>query len=362
MAAVGKGRSLPFARWPATDQALWESLFHKVGLFDDGGRGCRWAPATVISYRQGYGRWLQHCLEHDRLKAAAPLARITPAAIDAFVRVLEDTGKAPHTIASYLEVLRNVAIAADPDVDLWWLTRLVNRLKQHAAPVRPASPPVSIGRLWGAALDQMTRLQRRPLAEPMATAIAYRDALMVALLAFTVVRIKNLRTLSLDRHLVAQTTATWIVVPAGEVKNRRPVERLLPDRLVDALQTYLTVHRPVLLGGRESDRLWISYQGHPLHDHSVRKAVRRTTRRLVGAEVLPHGFRALAVTSIAEDLPGEIDLTPILLEHASARTTERYYNRAAAIRSSRRLGAAYDDLRERLGRDERRRGRPRTVT
>ncbi len=55
---AGARIELPFADWPAADQAAWEALFRKGNRLDGRGAAVHWTEATRKTNRKHYARWL----------------------------------------------------------------------------------------------------------------------------------------------------------------------------------------------------------------------------------------------------------------------------------------------------------------
>ena len=132
-----------------------------------------------------------------------------------------------------------------------WLRRtLDNALK---AQVRPTRDKVSRLR----SIDELAALGERLMEEAESAArwsarrraVAYRDGLMIALLAYRPVRLKNFAMMRLGRHLTRSGACWRILFGADETKSHVAYEALLPSALVPHLERYLAVHRPVLLRG-----------------------------------------------------------------------------------------------------------------
>ena len=98
-------------------------------------------------------------------------------------------------------------------------------------------------------------------------AAAFRDGMIIALLAARPLRLANIVGLSLNRSLVRRGKQWWIQIPAMETKNREPIELAWPELLVPFLDIYLSCHRPVLAlrHGRWTrpigEALWLSIDG-----------------------------------------------------------------------------------------------------
>ena len=63
-------------------------------------------------------------------------------------------------------------------------------------------------------------------------ATAYRDGLLIALLAARPLRLANLVGLTLDRTLFFRNNQWWIQIPAVETKTKEPIELIWPDLLI----------------------------------------------------------------------------------------------------------------------------------
>ena len=109
-------------------------------------------------------------------------------------------------------------------------------------------------------------------------------------------------------------------------------ERIVPlhELCVGTLQTYLRDARPVLLGGKASDRLFISTRGNPMSADAMRKMFKATVRQAgLDDRLSPHDMRHTFATDL---LDGEADLRSVqeMLGHASLSTTQIYTHLSAA--------------------------------
>jgi integrase len=172
---------------------------------------------------------------------------------------------------------------------------------------------------------------------------AYRDGLMIGLLASRPLRLQNLTGLILDETLIKRGEAWWIQIPASETKTKVSIEMPWPDKLVPNLETYLAEHRAgvaALCGSRAgttSDALWLSMYGPPMTNNGIYDRVVARTREGLAQPINPHLFRDCAATSVAIDDPAHVGIASRLLGHRTASTTERYYNQARSLEASRRM-------------------------
>jgi integrase/recombinase XerD len=192
----------------------------------------------------------------------------------------------------------------------------------------------------------MRRLQRGGKKfGPWRTAGGVRDALMVAFLAWRPIRLENLTAIELDRHFAKVENRFWCTFVPAETKEKRPLEFPMPEALTSWLDLYISVHRPLLLRGRKSPRLWISTRSTPMVDNSIYYRVKACTERLVGHPLNPHLFRDCAATTIAELAPEDIGIISRILGHSSLRSAELHYNQAGMLAAGSRYHRTLDEIR-----------------
>ena len=117
--------------------------------------------------------------------------------------------------------------------------------------------------------DKLLRLAERE-DRPAKAARLVQTALLVQLLLMAPVRMRNLRGLRPDRHLVRPPGrkrggggAARLVIPEGETKNGEPLEFPLPPELVRTLDLYLGRHRRHLAARRGRGLAVPGRQGRP---------------------------------------------------------------------------------------------------
>src|SRR3546814_14425765 len=84
---------IPFADWPARDQAAWHQARVDGGPFDDSGALAGYAPRRLHALQSAYGRWLGLLIECTVLAASG----LEPCDDPIVVRAFRDrlTGAAP---------------------------------------------------------------------------------------------------------------------------------------------------------------------------------------------------------------------------------------------------------------------------
>ena len=268
--------SLPFADWPPADQALWRAAVADGDILDGAGPCADWAPTTRNNARKAYGYWLRWLDENGGIDAdVAPVDRLTPKRIAAYISSLEARVAASTVFAYILDLLRYVKRVA-PDRDWAWLIAIKNRLWARASPakdktlrIRPAADLFALGiELMRTAAGITNRYNR------LAAEIQFRDGLVIALLAARPIRLKTLTALEIGRHLVRIDGVYWLRLESHEVKNAMHIEAAF------------------------------------------------------SVAISPHLFRDCAATSVAIEDPEHVRIAAAILGHHSLATTQRYYDQS----------------------------------
>lgn len=350
---VGQRLYLPLREWPQADRDAWESLFVDGDVFDGAGPARHWADATRRTNRQHYARWLGWLRNAGRLDASVcPWQRIEPEAVSCYVRLLHAT-VGSVTLASSLVGLKVVAKAMQPEADWRWLARISNRLGAMAEPRdRRDDLLPSSAALFDSARTELVRLDLTPLSRRLER-VAYRDTLMVLVLAAAPVRLRNLAGLQLDRHLLRRNGGWDLRIPENETKNGQRLLYRLPDEVDGPIRTYVERVRPSFMPEPDCATLWVTFEGVPMVAHSIYCRIDLVTKRLFGQAVNPHRFRAAAATTLVEAAPEQARLASALLGHRYFRTTERYYVRADQIVASRKVHAVLADVRQQTAKKRR---------
>jgi integrase/recombinase XerD len=352
----------PIADWPAGDRAAWNKGVEPAGLFGGGGAGAGWSDTSRFKTARGYAAWLSWLAAHDWLDRNLGAAdRMTQERVAAYVGELEKQ-RAPYTVLCYVQELYDALRVIAPERDWEWLARLSRCLRSRVRPARDKlarlKPIDELAALGGRLMDEA---ESAPEWSARRRAVGYRDGLIIALLAYRPIRLKNLAMMQLGRHLVKAGGAWRILFSAGETKSRVPYEGVLPAALAPRLDQYLAVHRPILIAGEQADGLpnappihreveavWVSEVGTQLEDGALGRRIFIRTRDAFGRGIGPHMFRDAAATSIAVDNPKHVGDASLVLGHVGHRTTEKHYNHARSLEASRRHAATLSHLHQTL--------------
>jgi integrase len=157
-------------------------------------------------------------------------------------------------------------------------------------------------------------------------ALRVQSAVGIAILTNAPMRIKNLASLRLDRHVVETRPGgkRHIVVPAEEVKNRTPLAFEVPDALGALIDVYLARCRP-LLAGDPQGFLFPARKGGAKAPRHFAEQIKRTLRQETGIDLNAHAYRHLAAFLFLREHPGEYETTRLLLGHKDLNTTTQYY-------------------------------------
>lgn len=342
-------RSLRLHEWPQSDRDAWEKAVAPGNVFDGRGPAAHWAPRTKITNIVNYGRWLAFLKNFGLLEMeVSPEFRVTPDVISRYVEHLRPL-MAPRSVLALVVGLKVTIMALAPEVEWRWLKDVCNALNRNSPSSIDKQARLRASQdIYVAAIKQLEQLQKIAI-ESRNMICAYRDTLMIGLLAGRPLRRHNLAGLQIGVHLNRHRGVWHIEVPHYEVKNRRyPLEFDLPPELAPYLEFYIKELRPLLLRGAALDHLWISWDGTALTADAIYHCVSRRTQELLGTKINPHLFRDCAASSLALESPEFARAAAPLLGHLSFATTEKHYVQARQIQASRKLIAALDKVKEEL--------------
>jgi site-specific recombinase XerD len=177
----------------------------------------------------------------------------------------------------------------------------------------------------------------------------FRNGLMMALLAYCPIRLKNFAALEIGRSFVNDDGNWWIVLTAAETKEKREDERPIPAELTVSIARYLEVYRPILAGGKaEFNALWLATNAKPMSYASMGELITEITRITIGIPVNPHLFRTAAATTLAIRAGDKPHAGSALLHHRPGPVMQENYNRASCVTAGKSLGAINQVYRRRV--------------
>ena len=338
-------RCMPVGEWPQKHRAAWETAQRQGSdLLDEHGLASHWRPATCRKVASSYGRYLTFAALRGQIDpCGAPADLLDRDLLRAFIAELEQQ-VAPVTLGQRLTDLHEAFRVMAPEADLEFLRKAARRKAALARPSRnKASKIVHPRQILELGIQLMDKAEAFP-ESAIKRACRYRDGLLLAVVAVRPIRLGNLASICEDRHLIHDRRSYRLQFEGNETKNHRPIDRWLPAELTPYVDRYLSLHRPVLLNGRQDDALWISYQGGRLGERSIYELVCDMTEAKFGVRINPHLIRDCYVTTIAWFDPKHIRAASAVLAHFDPHTAERSYNQADMVSA---LGQYQDDIQAR---------------
>ena len=337
--APGPGvHSLPEGLWPAADRAAWQEARRPSVRLQRGGAASHLRPVVQYDLTKRYGLFLDFLSRSGRLDMSAPAGKqVSPEHVEGYVAELKQRVSSV-TVYGSIQKLRRFTQLIAPQHDVGWLIELERQLYSERRPRPKWHRVVTTDVLVDAGQTLMAEaeLAKRPM---LTRARMFRNGLMVALLAYCPIRLKNFAALEIGRSFVNVDGKWWIVLTAAETKEKRADERPVPEELTESIDRYLEVHRPVLIGGKaETTALWLAINTEPMSYASIGELIAETTRTTIGVAVSPHLFRAAAVTTLATRAGDKPHAGNAILHHGPSGPQENY-NRASCVTAGKSLAS-----------------------
>ena len=341
-------KALPINQWPMADQSTWNAAMATGDRFDGRGAASHWSEASKNSIRAAYGRWLGFLEQNfPLLLNRAPVVRVTPDSIGAYIKLLNNE-VAASTTQIYIDHLLCALRVMIPSHDWHWLKPVVRRLERDVIPKAKRHRMVDSTRLFDLGIVLMVQAEVEPDASPLEKAILYRDGLMIAVLAARPLRRRTLSVIRLDQHIHRIGDHYCLIFSSADTKNKQPIEYNLPVLLTAHLDRYLGHFRGLFPNAERHDGLWASVKGNPLSAGALYRRVISRTKEAFGFSINPHLFRDCAVTTLAIRKPEHVLVGAGLLGQSDLRTIHKHYIHAQTIQAGNAHQAVISKLRRRL--------------
>jgi site-specific recombinase XerD len=305
------------------------------------------ADITRRDLARRYGYFLDHVQRTEGLDSGASAGLlVTPARVERFLAELQ-ARVGSVTVHGTIYKVRRMSELLTPDRDYTWLTEIENDLALVMQPKSKRHRLLYPNVTAEAGMALMAEADAAAHRSALARAEQFRNGLMVALLAFHSIRLKNFAALEIGRTFVTVRDKWWILLPASETKEKRPDERAVDDCLTPWIERYLSIHRPVLARYRNVHAaLWLSSNsGNAMTYSAVGRIISETTMMTVGVGVSPHLFRTSAASSCSIWAGDQPRLASALLHHTDPATTNEHYNRATSLNAAQRFAALIKKVR-----------------
>jgi len=333
-------RSLPINEWPEADRQSWEHSCRPGSRFKPGAAASYLGEVSREDFARRYGAFLGFMQRMGRLDCnLAAAAHVTVPNVEAYIAELNNRVRSV-TVYNCIYKLRRASELLAPTVDYTWLAEIEKDLALVMVPRSKVDRLVLTERLVDAGLTLIVVAQAIAKND-LSRAIRVRNGLMIAVLAFDPIRLRNFAALEIGRTFIEERGGWWITLPAQETKSQRLDERRIPSLLNSAIDLYLKQSRPILIGSRPpNDFLWISSRtGGPLTKKNLGTLISKITFEALGVDVSPHLFRTAAATTAALYGTSMPHLASGVLGHTDPRVTEEHYNRATSANAANIYGA-----------------------
>ena len=333
-------RSLPIREWPDADRLAWEHACRSRTRLKPGGTACYLAEVSRDDFARRYGAFLGFLQRSGRLERNLDAAaQVTLSNVDAYLAELTARVRSV-TVYNCIYKLRRAAELLAPAADYSWLSEIEKDLALVMVPRSKFDRLVFTERLVEAGLTLVAEAQQFAKNE-LSRARGVRNGLMIALLAFCPIRLKNFATLEIGHTFKEVDGRWWVALPSLSTKSHRPDERRVPKLLNRAIDVYLNQSRPVLIGSRPpTNSLWVSSTtGTTMTRKNLGTLISKITFKTLGVDVSPHLFRMAAATTAAAYGGNTPHLASAILGHTDPRVTEEHYNRATSIDAAKTYAA-----------------------
>jgi hypothetical protein len=327
-------RSLPIQEWPDSDRKAWEEACRPGVRLKPGGRASHFAEASLKDFTNRYGAYLGFLQRRGvlDLKAGAA-AQVTRGNVKVYVGELK-TRVSSVTTWNCVYKLRRSAQLLNPKFDFSWLLDMERESALAMTPRSKFDRLVLTTRIVEAGLTLIAGAEYAKSKFEWARAI--RNGLMIVILGLTQIRLKNFVELEIGCTFKEVNGSWWIAVPSGRTKNKRWIEKRLPESLNRAVELYLNQARPILMKSPSPDNsLWISGQtGRRFTYKNLGTLISKITLQTLGVDVSPHLFRTAAASTAAVKLPGFPYLATALLGQADSRIADQHYKRTTSFNAA----------------------------
>ncbi|EDM69983.1 phage integrase [Roseobacter sp. AzwK-3b] len=316
------------------------------------------AASSATTYRYMLLRFVSHVVGHGVApqEITSMEALLQPAHVEGGLRqMLERNGGATctsigDTAGLLLTIAKHLGL---PDETVRALTTYKERLAVHEPGgmtaknrdrLRVLRNPDVLRRL----LHLPEQIIARPLGQHRYKALRMReDAIAIGILLYCPLRVSNLSSLEIDRHLQRPGKGKmFLVIPASEVKNHRPIEFELPAHLVSMIDAHLSDRAPTLCAPRNPYLFPATRKDGPVWRNTLSERIKRRVRDEIGIEMNAHLFRHLAVMIYLDANPGGYEVARQMLGHSSTSRTISVYSGLETISATRSFASLVDKMRE----------------
>lgn len=336
--------TIPLEQFPQTlqdDIDGWIARLANPDLLDDNAPAKPLRPAT-IKHRQFQLRVAASALVHsgkpisqvDSLATLVEFENIKKALRWMIERFEGRPTEAIKGVAVCLQAVARHHVQISED-ELKSVSALIKRLGRDVDGLREKNrqrllqldDPANLAKLLYLPASLAKKAARTEGKYPRRAALQLQAALAIEILLNAPLRIGNLSSLHLTRHLRTigngRNRKVHVHIPAEEVKNAGALDYELPNNVVMLLDLYLTKARPVL-EGKPSDYVFPAQKGGPKPPGHLSRLIKETIREHTGLTINAHLFRSIAgkIHSMAQ--PGDFVTLSHVLNNTLPMTMKAY--------------------------------------
>jgi site-specific recombinase XerD len=334
-------RSLPIDEWSQADRRALEEACRPGIRLKPGGRASHFAKASIEDFVTRYGAYLGFLQRRGILKLkATAAAQVTRSNVKAYLAELKERALSV-TIWNCIYKLRRMSQLLNPKMDFAWLVEIEQELALVMVPRSKFDRLVLTNRLVEIGLTLIAEADRYGKFR-FDRARGIRNGLMIVVLGLTQIRLKNFVKLEIGKTFKEVSGSWWVCVPGGSTKNKRWIEKRIPNDFNHAIELYVKEARPILMKSpRPDNSFWISSRtGRRFTYKNLGTLISKITFQTLGVDVSPHLFRTSAASTAAVKLPKYPYLASALLGHTDPRIADEHYKRTTSLNA----GSIYADL------------------
>lgn len=317
------------------------------------------SPATIRQYRVQLLRFASHLVASGMPPSDIHCLSvlIDPAiAKRGLKQMLSHTdGRTSRDISGTASLLRNVARLLDAPEEI--REAMAQLAQKVALPIQNGMTPRNRERLRVLQTPEHTRrllllpdhifkTHTKP-SRAKANALAFEDAVAIAILLVCPVRVGSLARITLDQHIQRPGDGrVFLVLEEADTKTNRSIEFELPADVVALLDRFLAIRTPhlcppgtrFLFPQRDGNR--------PVDPNALSSRIAKRIRKETGLCVNAHLFRHFAVMTWLDANPGGYEVARRLLGHSDLSHTINMYSGLEVTSATKAFSDLVEDLRK----------------
>jgi integrase len=200
--------------------------------------------------------------------------------------------------------------------------------RKNRLPLTPLRDPKNLVRLFllPGKIRKEIEAKRRVIRDD---ALLMQLAVALSILTYAPLRIGNLSTLHIERHLrwTGPKMSGMLVldIDGAEVKNDQTLSFPLPAECADLIRLYVQKYQPRLTAGHNRYLFPSDLPERPKRSDTLGRQISRLIHRSLGLEVNPHLYRHLVHIIVLNRYPGAYAMISRVLGHKSLQTAISNY-------------------------------------